>query len=407
MNSSNGSCYQVVLTSTGQVFNPIALLDDTQLIIAHSVCCLIGIPFNVSIAVAIVRHRRLRKKPRNIFLLGIILSNLSFSFPAIAKLIYWTLYPIEPVCQSYVAFVGVPQGLLSLNMLLALGDRYFAINHPLRHREKMTVRLASVILTLGCILLIFVLKFVYIVGLAPLRCEVCLVHVQIILIVLTILFVSCTALHFIVYRQTKILLREFRSIYPSANPEDEWIELANIRNESGNNERMSFTSTNDNYSSVPAPVNRLSIHGNKKQISRVKIETTRTLICGLTSLLITTFPPVIFVSGFLMCRWISQSECSHLSWLAPYMMEMGLINFISSPLIFLIRNKELREAMWNCEWYFLKITTKIKLEKLPLLTWFDFLFYIYCCIAHTFCLLVLQIKHYRQFAIQIGLVLFC
>ena len=343
MNSSNGSCNQVVLTSTGQVFNPIALLDDTQLIIAHSVCCLIGIPFNVSIAVAIVRHRRLRKKPRNIFLLGIILSNLSFSFPAIAKLIYWTLYPIEPVCQSYVTFVGVPQGLLSLNMLLALGDRYFAINHPLRHREKMTVRLASFIVTLGSILLIFILKFVYIVGLAPLRCEVWLVHVQIILIVLTILFVSCTALHFIVYRQTKILLREFRSIHPLANPEDEWIELANIRNES-RNERMSSTSTNDNYSSVP-PVNRLSIHLNKKQISCVKIETTRTLICGLTSLLITTFPPVIFVSGFLMCRWISQSECSHLNWLAPYMMEMGLINFISSPLIFLIRNKELREAM--------------------------------------------------------------
>ena len=340
--NSNGSCNHVVLTSTGQVFNSMAL-DDTKLIIAHSVCCLIGIPFNVSIAVAIVRHRRLRKKPRNIFLLGIILSNLSFSFPAIAKLIYWTLYPIEPVCQSYVALVGVPQGLLSLNMLLALGDRYFAINHPLRHREKMTVRLASVIVTLGSILLIFILKFVYIVGLAPLRCEVWLVHAKIILIVLIILFVSCTALHFIVYRQTKILLREFRSIHPLANPGDEWIELANIRNES-RNERMSSTSTNDNYSSVP-PVNRLSIHLNKKQISCVKIETTRTLICGLTSLLITTFPPVIFVSGFLICRWISQSECSHLSLLAPYMMEMGLINFISSPLIFLIRNKELREAM--------------------------------------------------------------
>ena len=107
---------------------------------------------------------------------------------------------------------------------------------------------------------------------------------------------------------------------------------------------MSSTTTNDNYSSVQ-PVNRMSIHGNRRQISRFKIETTRTLICGLTSLLITTFPPVIFVSGYLICRWISQSECSHLSWLAPYMMEMGLINFISSPLIFLIRNKELREAM--------------------------------------------------------------
>ena len=36
----------------------------------------------------------------------------------------------------YVVVVGVPHGLLLLNMLLALTDRFVAINYPLLHREK-------------------------------------------------------------------------------------------------------------------------------------------------------------------------------------------------------------------------------------------------------------------------------
>ena len=71
------------------------------------------------------------------------------------------------------------------------------------HRGKITVRLASglVICTSATsILLVFSLKFVFITGLSPLRCEVSLVHVEIILIVLVLLlFVSCVALNAIVY----------------------------------------------------------------------------------------------------------------------------------------------------------------------------------------------------------------
>ncbi|EFX73285.1 hypothetical protein DAPPUDRAFT_109997 [Daphnia pulex] len=348
VNIMNGRCDQgeTVLTETGDVFNPVHL-DDTAYAIAQFVCCLVGIPLNLSIAITLIRHRRLRQKPRNIFLLGIIWSNLSFFIPAIIKLIYWGFYPVESLCRVYVALVGVPQGLLSLNMLLAVADRYLAINHPLLHREKMTVRFASVVIILSSISTVFFLKFVYIVGLAPLRCEVWLVHAKIILMILTIVFLSCATLYLVVYRQTQILLG---TIFPSTNDaagqrngnQMECIELAVIGNESLN-ERVSTPITNDECSSIRP--SSMSIHVNRRKLSQIDLETTRTLISGLTSLIITTLPPMIFVSSFLACRLVSQSECSHFNWLAPYMIELGLINVVCSPLIILIRNKDLRTAL--------------------------------------------------------------
>jgi hypothetical protein len=357
INSSSSGREDIVLTESGQVFNPIDI--DTILFVGYIVCCCIGIPLNMSIAITIIRFRRFHRKPRNIFLLGIIFSYLAFFIPAVIKLIYSGFYPNESLCQVYVALVGVPQGLLSVNMLLALADRYLAINHPLLHREKMTVRFASVAIISSSTSTVFCLKFVYIVGLSPLRCEVWLVHAKIILVILTLLFLLCTALNFIVYRQTKILLSESRMICPSADDgrhhivtvdgqQIEWIELATIANESSNT-GMSTSVTNDN-STTTTTARPISIHVNRRKFGQMEIEATCTLITGVTSLVVTSLPPTIFVSSFLACRIISQTDCSHFNWLAPYMIELGLINIVFSPLIFLKRNKELRSAL-TCQFY--------------------------------------------------------
>jgi hypothetical protein len=340
----------IVLTESSQVFNPIDI--DTFLIVGYIICCLIGIPLNLSIAVTIIRFRRFHRKPRNIFLLGIIFSYLSFFIPAIVKLIYSGIDPDDSLCRVYVSVVGIPQGLLSVNMLLALADRYVAINFPLLHREKMTVRFASVLIIFSSILTIFFLKFVYIVGLVPLRCEVRLFHTKIILLILSILFVMCTALNFIVYRHTRTLLCESRMICPSVEEDRcqivsvnghqvEWIELSTIENVSSN-AAVPSTPINENSATVSRPT---SMHVNRRKFVQMEIEATCTLITGVTSLVVTSLPPTIFVSTFLACRLMSQSDCSHLNWLAPYMIELGLINIVFSPLIFLTRNKELRAAI--------------------------------------------------------------
>lgn len=362
----------IVLTQSGQVYNPIDL--DVFLVVTKCICCSVGIPLNVLIAVTIVRLRRLRSKPRNIFLLGIIFSYFLFFVHPIIELIYWGLYPIESVCQAFIAVGGLPQALLLLSMLLALVDRYVAINHSLFHREKVTVRLASGIIFFSSIFLTFLIKFVYIVGLAPLRCEVYLVHNKFIVLAVVVLLVMCAGLNFIVYRQTKALISESRKLGPSSIANEvQWTSNRNnirIGNgeidgqdiaivDAGNVIESSQLGTSGNESlnnvirpSMSSPVNDratissvrvMSIHVDRGKLSQMEMEATRSLVIGVTSLVLTVFPPVIFVFTYFGCRLVTgQFDCNNLTVVAPYLRELGLIHAVYNPLIFLMRNKELR-----------------------------------------------------------------
>jgi hypothetical protein len=345
----------VVLDKDGHVYNPIDL-DDNFLIVTKFVCCSIGIPLNVTIAFTIIHRRRLHRKPRNIFLLGIIFSYLTFFLPSVIKLIYWGLYPVESVCHGYVAVVGVPQGLVLLNMILALIDRYLAINRPLLHRDKMTVRLATITVIVSSLFVILLLKFLFLARIiAPLRCEVCLLHVKIVLIILSVLSVACTVMNFIVYQQTKALLAESRRLTSATtnktidnDVQAEWVELAITGIESQNFRASSGSGSLNDHSSQ---VKSMSIHVDKTRISQIELEATRTLITGVTSLIVTALPPTIFVSVFLGCQLVlGGMECSSLNWLSPYMIELGLIHAVYNPLIFIARNKELRTAL-TCQMY--------------------------------------------------------
>lgn len=269
----------IVVNPDGEVYNPIDLKDYTFLMTSKLICCSVGIPLNLSIAITIIRYRRLHNKPRNIFLLGIIFSYLTFFVPAIIELIYWELYPVQSVCQSYVAVVGVPYGLL----------------------------------------LVFLLELIFIFKLVPLRCEVWLSHVKISLLLLFIPFRSRLSI------DQELYLRETRTITSSSNNED--VEL---------------TAVPVNDPRDPAHhVRPLAIHVDREILTRIEMEATRTLIIGVTSLVVTGLPYVIFISLFYLCRFVNHSDCSHFNWLAPlYMKDLGLIHAVYSPFIFLARNKE-------------------------------------------------------------------
>lgn len=372
MNNSSqiiGDQGDILLDKDGEVFNPIEIRDPV-LITLKFVCCFIGIPLNLSIAVTIIRHRRLHRKPRNIFLLGIIFSYLSFFIAPIIELIYWATFPLEFLCHAYVAIVPLPHFFLLWNMFLALADRFVAINYPLLHREKMTICLACFLVSFTSILLAFSIKFVFIFRLAPLRCVVWLSRVKLLLVLLAVLFVSCTALNFVVYRQTKTLLRQCRTLNPP--PDDggssmsrdhvavhgnpfESIELAPIENNESRcgvrASTSSATTDNNNSSSVNIIRRPMSIHVDRRRLGQIEMESTLTLIFGVTSLVVIVCPYVIFILLFSLCRIVSQSECSNLNWLSPYLIEMGLINAVYSPLIFLMRNRELLKALVSCQMY--------------------------------------------------------
>ena len=328
MNISNSSREEVVLTQNGEVYNPITNIGIASLIM-KIVCCSIGIPLNISIAVTITCLRRLHRKSRNFFLLGIILSYLSFYIVPIIQLLYWELQTDESLCHAYVATIFVPQGLLLINMLLALIDRYLAINYPLLHREKMTNRLACCLVVTCWILTVFLLKFVYIVGLGTLRCELLLLHVRITLILFMILFVSCTAMNIVIYRQTKILLRESRTVETKRD------EGAGVSSDS--------VTANNQHSTVVTP---MSVHVGKKKLGQMEMEATRTLVIGVASLCVMPCLNVIFMATFFACRLVfDQLECSNLNGMGYLIKEISLTPAVYGPVIFLVRNKELRAAL--------------------------------------------------------------
>nr|CAH0102017.1 unnamed protein product [Daphnia galeata] len=313
---------EVVLTENGEIYKPIEI--GITSVIVKIVCCSIGIPLNISIAVTLIRLRRLHRKPRNFFLLAIILSYLSFFIVPIMELIYWGIYPDESLCHAYVAVIFVPQILLLINMFLALIDRYLAINHPLLHREKMTNRLACCLIVTCSILTVFLLKFIYIVGLDILRCEILLLHAKVASIFFIILFVSCMAMNIVIYRQTKILLRESRTV--KATPADNVVAI----NQSNN------------------VVRSMSIHVGRKKLGQLEMEATQTLVIGVASLCVMPCLNVIFMATFFACRlFFGQLECSNLNVMGFLIKEIALTPAVYGPLIFLVRNKELRSA-WAC-----------------------------------------------------------
>ncbi|EFX73287.1 hypothetical protein DAPPUDRAFT_253452 [Daphnia pulex] len=316
---------EVVLTATGEIQHPINV--DTISVILKCLCCSIGIPLNSFIAVTITRLGRLGCRPRNFFLLGIILSHLSFFIPPAIELIYWALYPQESVCRAYVAAVVAPQGLLLTNMLLALTDRYLAINHPLLHRAKMTNRLAVYLILTCSTLTVFLMKFVYIVQLGTIRCEVWLAHVKMFVSVIISLFASCVVLNIIIYRQTKSLLRESRTLKVTRDE---------IR-------EPSIANANANHQSTA--VSPMRIHADRDKLSQMEMEATRTLVIAMASLCVMPCLALIFNASYFACRLISGPfACSSLVKIVPLVKELSLTPAIYGPIIFLARNKELRAS---------------------------------------------------------------
>jgi hypothetical protein len=162
-------------------------------------------------------------------------------------------------------------------------------------------------------------------------------------------------MNFIVYQQTRALLAESRRLTSATtnktidnDVQAEWVELAIAGIESQNFRASSGSGSLNDHSSQ---VKSMSIHVDKTRISQIELEATRTLITGVTSLIVTALPPTIFVSVFLVCQLVvGGMECSSLNWLSPYMIELGLIHAVYNPLIFIARNKELRTAL-TCQMY--------------------------------------------------------
>ncbi len=349
------------MTEDGKKQHPIVL--DVYLVSTKIVCALVGVPLNVFIAINITRLCRRFAKPRYIFMLGIMFCDLLAFVPVAVELTYFIL-PEEYVCRTYVAIIGVPYPLLLLNMSFALSDRYIAIKYPLWHHKKLSVQFTIGFLVISSISFIFLVKFVLIFQIVPLRCEVQFVHSLIVGGSSILLFTLCNIMNFVVYRQTKTILARTRNSKHLTINDSFRIEKENGISHDESDQKpadcqqvttgMKIVVGNDdqntilmasvvaNETNIPAP--GVSVHVDNEQISQIELKATNTLIAGVTSLFTMAFPLILlfFVTHF--CRFFggNSTECNFF-WIAPYLKELGLVHAaIYNPLIWLIRNDEFR-----------------------------------------------------------------
>nr|CAH0103951.1 unnamed protein product [Daphnia galeata] len=120
------------------------------------------------------------------------------------------------------------------------------------------------------------------------------------------------------------------------------VETIHLGNVTERNESRAAVVQNDGTYPIIRP---MSIHVNQKKLCQMEIEATRTFNCWSH-----VGHHHVFTSNDFRVHFPRLSICnpigiSHLNWLAPYMIELGLVNIVSSPLIFIVRNKELRTAL--------------------------------------------------------------
>lgn len=330
LSMSNYNIYKVMLDKDGEIQHPIDL--NLIIVVIHIICCCAGVPLNAFIAIVILRLKSLNCKPRNIFLFGIIFSNLLSFATVIIEIVYF-FHPNDLMCRIYVAAVGPSYVIFFYNLLLAVLDRYAAISHPLQHRKWVTTRNVIICQMIGSVILTMIVKWVYISDVLPLVCVIHLLDGEVTGVVLVLFFSGSIVMQIIVYRLTKKLLVGNRTVG------DEVQTSSTARNNSTPNENVKLVQLNENkeeersaHHNLESSLTMIVHHNNPALLTEMEIEATQTLFFGVLSLCIFTLPLIIYAGVVFICHWIfSEVACAFMSWLTPYFKELVVIHAVYQP----------------------------------------------------------------------------
>lgn len=371
------------LTAANNIHNPLNGSFPIEMDLFRSTCHLLlvstGVPLNLFIAVIIMAYKRLHNKPRNVLWLGVTFFNL---LTLLTILIEFVAYHTQNnvVCLVFVSVTGVAYTSILFNLLLALIDRYAAIVHPIWHRQNVTVRWVVIGQSMGFVLIVVVIKFPFIAQLAPPYCGYYPVHAKLIAVTNFSLFLSCIAAQMTVYFKTRQYFNSSRgdgtseatvTFVLSAMQRQQQREIAanNSSSPSNNSQQSRLPSTeavvNINSPSASSAGDRNLIDsssavtvgsggGGGQQMVRLRrhqsvggnrqmeMEATWSLLSGVFSLLLFTFPTLVL--GFVEwgCRMMyGEGRCPPIIGISVfYARELLLGHLVYNPVMYMIRNRE-------------------------------------------------------------------
>lgn len=346
MNQTDYENYDV---NKSDLFNQLELDDFRSS--SHVLLTVTGIPLNSIIVIVILSNQRLKKKPRNILLLGMSLASI-FTFLTILIEFLSHHYQSQFLCKMFCLSTGIAYTYLLYNLLLSLLDRYFAIVKPLRHRKRVTIKSVLIAQGTGATFIILLIKWPFIFGVLSVQCGIVPLQSKIIAISNVILLILCVIFNVLVYTKTKRYVRPNRAVSVSyvnnhqaqsilhqpvplmagaaddvaenlSGEQQVAIQFADDLNQEMNEPSLVRPSRT---AAVNQQLTPLRVHGGTREMeviyndilqhmlfhnsnrffffSILKIEATFTLVAGVLSLLIFTLPTLII--GFIQwgCRVI-------------------------------------------------------------------------------------------------------
>lgn len=306
-----------------------------------------GIPLNMIIVVVITIFKRLNNKPRIILWLGVTYCNL---LTLLTILVEFLAYHTQntTVCFVFISITGVAYTCLLFNLFLALLDRYVAIVYPLFHREKVTVRRVIIGQLLSFVFFVILIKFPFITRLAPLRCSICPIHGKIIATTNMILLLMCIIAQIVVFNKTR---QYFPRKQDGSNEASvSFVQITRQRQVCTRHENVeaavviSNSSTSERPPTDQHPAGGLLMkrHGGNR---RMEVEATWSLLAGVFSLLVFTFPTLLL--GFIGwgCRLLYGDQCSHVDQMALHARELLLSHLVYNPVMYMMRSHEFSSTL--------------------------------------------------------------
>ena len=320
----------VAKTIDGAVRAPME--NNVYMIVFKILCIIIGLPLNLSMMWTIITRKSLHCSPRNIFVLGISFSSLAAFVQPLIEVIHF-FAPSKLICQMYTSIMSLPDIFLLMNIFLSLIDRYIALEYPLWHRSKLTVKMAIGVIAAGFLVAIGLCRFVYIAQLIPLECKIVLYERTIMAWILIVLFVLCLVARVTVYFQTKRILRQSDLLAPEADHSVGCFELSFLLKKGA--ARTSVIGPPTIQIQLEHP--RLS----EETIFRLEWDATKVLVAGVTSLIVLSFPFVAFLLAMFICRtWFDAlGYCNRFVWLGGYFKQFAQVHGIYHPIVFMARIK--------------------------------------------------------------------
>lgn len=300
-------------------------------------CVSIGVPLNLLIAVVIIVQKRLHK-PRHIFWLGVIFSNLFAQLVSFNELLVFYLLPDnKPVCWAFAFLVGIPYANLLLNLLLGSIDRFVAITYPLWHKNKVTIRCIVAGQLIGVTLLTLIFKTSYFFNgiLKNISCQQHQPQGKTIVITLTILVILCLSTQIAIFLKTKtyfVQQREGRCQTPRSSRTTELSLTSRRLNRLNVHEEDSMNSP------------EYFVHIGRETISKLEVEATWTLAQGVASLGFISSPILIVSLGAFFCNQF-YDDCTVVTWMIPYFRELVLAHTIYNPIMYMCRSHEFSSAL--------------------------------------------------------------